>query len=216
MRYYLKNIAERLDLYEKIPYPNENGYNVDVLNISEVNLLFEHCENDRELLIVQALYETGIRSSELVKLNLSDIDFHNKSITIRESKNRKTRTVYFGDNLLQTLTKYLNTYQTLFSDKPKQHSYQSLLAVSKRNINYTLGKIVKRSSITKKVNVHTLRHTFAVHYLNFGGTLYRLQKLLGHSRLSTTFNYLQYAILLEGKHVSLIDKLKELEHQPQI
>jgi len=67
VKYYLKNIAERMDLYEKIPNPIIKQYNIEVLTVQEIKLLFANCKNSRELLIIQLLYETGIRVSELIK-----------------------------------------------------------------------------------------------------------------------------------------------------
>ena len=83
-----------MDLFTIIPIPNVKKYVVEILNIQEVNLLFESCKNQRDLLILQLLYETGVRIKELLNLNLQDFDLHNKSLTIRDSKNQKTSYVY--------------------------------------------------------------------------------------------------------------------------
>lgn len=207
LKYYLKYIAERMDLFAKVPNPVIKAYNVDVLNIEEVNLLFKNCENTRELLIIQLLYETGIRVSELVKLKWNDFDFQHKILIIRNSKNRKTRTINFGKNLDNTLNLYLNRNQSLFSENVLTRQFHPFIPLSHKGVGKVLKSLVERSGITKQINVHSLRHTFAVHYLNFGGTIYQLQKLLGHSCLTTTMNYLQYAVLPENMHISILDEL---------
>ena len=209
IKYYLKNIAERMDLFTKIPTPQIKKYDVEILNIDEVNLLFKSCKNSRDLLITQLLYETGIRIKELLNIKFQDFDLHNKSLTIRNGKNRKTRTVYFGVNLINTLKVYHNSNRSLFYDSPNDKQFHPFFNLSRSGIRHILKSIIKRSGIKKRVTPHLLRHAFAVHYLNFGGTIYQLQKLLGHSHLTTTFYYLQYAVLPDNKNISILDKLIE-------
>lgn len=209
IKYYLKNIAERIDLFDKIPIPVTKQYKLNVLNIHEISLLFDSCKNCRERLIIHLLYETGIRVSELVKLNINDFDFHNKTLIVRDSKNRKTRTLYFGDKLVKSLKEYHQSNKSLFSDSLFTRQFHPFIPLSKKGVSWVLKALAKRSGVHKRVNAHSFRHAFAVHYLNFGGTIYQLQKLLGHSYLTTTCYYLQYAILPESKNISILDKLTE-------
>lgn len=211
IKYYLKHIAERMDLFGKIPNPITKKYDITVLSLKEINLLFQNSQNMRELIIIQILYETGIRVSELVNLNLDDFDFYNKMLTIRNSKHRRTRTINFGDGLYSSLKLYIQNYNSLFCNIAVTREFHPFMPLSKKKIRFLLHDLAARSGIKKRVNVHSLRHTFAVHYLNFGGTLYQLQKLLGHSALSTTLHYLQHAVLPESKHVSVMDELMKLK-----
>lgn len=213
IKYYLKNIAERMDLFTKIPTPQIKKYNVEILNIDEINLLFESCRNTRDLLIIQLLYETGIRIKELLNISFQDFDLHNRTLTIRNSKNKKTRTVYFGVNLINTLKIYHNSNRSLFYDSPNNKQFHPFFNLSRSGIRHIMKSIIKRSGINKRVTPHLLRHAFAVHYLNFGGTIYQLQKLLGHSHLTTTFYYLEYAVLPENKNISILDKLIEVKNE---
>ena len=210
MKYYLKYIAERMDLFEKIPNPVIKPYDINVLNIEEINLMISKCKNIRELLIIQILYETGMRVGELVRLTMNDFDFHNNTVTILNSKNRKTRTINFGNKLKDTINLYLDNFKSLFSGTLLARQYHPFMPISNRGITWVIKALVKRSGITKRVNLHSFRHTFAVHYLNFGGTIYQLQKLLGHCHLMTTIHYLQYAVLPESRHISILDKILEL------
>lgn len=211
IKYYLKHIVDRIDLFDKIPTPVSKPFNINILNIHEINLLMESCKDCREKLIVQLLYETGIRISELVNLNINDFDLYNKFLVIRNSKNKKNRMVYFGDNLISTLIDYNNCYRNLFSHSLFTRKYNSFIRISKSTVRRVLKNIVKRCGINKRVTPHSLRHAFAVHYLNFGGTLYQLQKLLGHSHLETTFHYLQHATLPDSMNISILDKLFEIK-----
>ena len=80
-------------------------------------------------------------------------------------------------------------------------------ALSVRGVQYILGQIVKRSGIKKRISTHTFRHTYAVHYLNGGGSIFLLQKLLGHEYITTTLNYLKYAKIPDGLNISILDQL---------
>lgn len=207
IKYYLTHIAERMDLISKIPIPYVKKYNIHVLTSHEIYRMFEACKSPKERFVIQLLYDTGIRVGELTRLCVNDFDFYNHSILIRDSKNRKTRTVYFGKNFTKTFNEYYNSTKTLFSDFFLNKEFHPFLRFSKKRVNKILKDLAKRSRIKHKISAHSFRHAFAVHYLNFGGTIYQLQKLLGHSYLSTTCHYLQYAILPESKNFSVLDKL---------
>ena len=209
LKYYLRHIVERLDLFTKIPIPNIKKYNVEILNVHEISALFEACKNPRDLLIVQLMYETGIRIKELLQLRYQDFDLVNRSLTIRDSKNGKTRTVYFGKHLSRLIRIYHHSYRSLFSHSLANRQFHPFINLSRSGVRYMLASAVKRSGIAKRVSPHLLRHAFAVHYLNFGGTIYQLQRLLGHNHLTTTFYYLQYAVLPEHKNISILDMLIE-------
>jgi len=79
--------------------------------------------------------------------------------------------------------------------------------LSLRGVQYIVRQIVKRSRIQKKITPHTFRHTYAVHYLNCGGSLFHLQMLLGHANITTTLHYLKYAKLPEANTLSVLDYL---------
>jgi len=216
VRYYLKNIAHRMDLYIHLPTPVRKHYDVEILNVHEMNLLFRNCRNIRNLFIIQLLYETGIRIGELLSIKYHDFDLHHKSLTILNSKNRKTRTVYFGTQLKTLIEVYHLQNKSLFSNTLDNKDFHPFVPLSRGGIRFMMNSLVKRSGVKKNVTPHLLRHAFAVHYLNFGGTIYQLQKLLGHSHLVTTFNYLQYAILPESLNISILDKLLNATNNHQL
>lgn len=209
LRYYLKNVVDRMDLYMKIPIPKTKAYDFDVLNVEEVNLLFQNCSNIRNLFILQLFYETGIRLNELLSVNYQDFDIFHKTLTIRNSKNNKTRVVHFGEKLKNILLEYNRLNRSLFSKTKNEYQFHPFINLSRSGVRYMIRSVTKRSGIQKRVSSHLLRHAFAVHYLNFGGKIYQLQKLLGHSHLITTMCYLQYAVLPSGQNISILDKLLE-------
>lgn len=210
LKYYFRHVVNRLDLVVKIPTPRLQKYDVEILTLEELKQLQRCCRDMRQVLIVNILYDTGIRVRELVRLRASDFDKHHRTIMIRNSKGRTTRVVHYGEQLRETLNKYCkarggvpaNTLLESYKEKEKP--------LSLRGVQHIVRTIAKRSGIKKRVSPHTFRHTYAVHYLNGGGQLFHLQKLLGHSNLTTTLHYLKYAKLPESKTLSVLDILHEL------
>lgn len=80
--------------------------------------------------------------------------------------------------------------------------------LSLRGIQHIVKEICRRSGVAKRASSHTFRHTFAVHYLNRGGSLFSLQLLLGHKHITTTLGYLKYAKIPDGLRLSVLDRLK--------
>ena len=139
----------------------------------------------RDELIIELLYATGVRVSELVNIKVSDIDFKEKQIRIF-GKGKKERIVLFGDKSLELLNKYL-------AEKESDSKYLILnnrgAKITERGIRLILDKNVKKSGIKSHVTPHTMRHTFATHMLNEGANLLTVQELLGHENLATTQVY---------------------------
>jgi len=208
LKYYYRHIANRLDLVVRIPNPRVQKYNFEILTIEEFNKLLNVCRDMRQELILHLLYDTGIRVRELSRLRAVDFDKHHCTVTILNSKGNKTRVVDYGETLRDTLNKYvvarggIPEYTLLESYKEKGQP------LSLRGVQYIVKQIVKRSGLKKRITPHTFRHTYAVHYLNCGGSLYQLQKLLGHSHITTTLHYLKYANLPEARTISVLDYLK--------
>ena len=207
LKYYFRHVVHRLDLVVKIPNPRIQKYDTEILTLEEIKLLRKVCRDMRQLLIVCLLYETGIRVRELVRLRPSDFDKHLGTIAIRNSKGKKTRVVNYGEQLRDTLNRYCkargsgpaNTLLESYKERDKP--------LTLRGVQHIVRQIVKRSGLKKRISPHTFRHSFAVHYLNSGGSIFHLQRLLGHKDITTTLHYLKHAQLPEGKRISLLDLL---------
>lgn len=164
----------------------------------EINLLMEapdikNAAGIRDKAILETLYAAGVRVSELVGINISDLELNEQWIKIR-GKGNKERLAPLGTKSIESVNDYLhrsrpyllargnNTNEALFLNK-----FGTRLSV--RSIRNIINKYVEQLALTQKVSPHTLRHSFATHLLNGGADLRAVQELLGHVKLSTTQIY---------------------------
>jgi len=153
---------------------------------------------ERDQIMFELLYGCGIRNSELVGINLDDIQLSAEVILIR-GKGKKERYVPFGDAVKTALTRYLPVRQQLLAGRRKA---TDALLINRRDCGRlttrSVGRIVKRLAVAKglppDVHPHTLRHAFGTHLLEEGADLRAIQEMLGHKRLSTTQRYTQLSI----------------------
>lgn len=143
----------------------------------------------RDALILELLYSTGIRVSELINIKMKDINRSNKKILIM-GKGSKERYVLYGDVLSNLLDIYIDESRSKLN---KNSEYLILNkngnGITDRGIRLIISKILKQGSLDFHVSPHTLRHTFATHMLENGADLKSVQELLGHENLSTTQVY---------------------------
>ena len=142
---------------------------------------------ERDTAVLELLYSTGMRCSEIVGLVLDDIDTGNRSIRIL-GKGRKERWVPFGTPALLALTAYLQTRSNIGGRDPVFAGAKGK-PLADRTVRRIVARGLIRASIRTKASTHTLRHSFATHMLQRGGDLRSIQELLGHSSLSTTQRY---------------------------
>lgn len=166
------------------------------LNYEEIEKLLNSIEMNKkegiqERLIIELLYSTGIRVSELVNIKIKDIKIKENQINIL-GKGNKERIVLFGEKAKEIIKIYLNAYKDEFIGNI---SNQYLL-INKKGKQLTTNKIelivkdvLKKSALKLNISPHTLRHTFATHMLDSGADLKSVQELLGHENLKTTAIY---------------------------
>ena len=145
----------------------------------------------RNRLIIELLYATGLRVSELVNIDLVNINLKEQEIKVK-GKGNKERIVYFGEYAQMYLNKYLEFARPFFL---KNKSTSKLILnkdgnpITARGIENIIDKIVKNAALKHHISPHVLRHTFATDLLNNGADLKSVQELLGHASLSTTEIY---------------------------
>ena len=143
----------------------------------------------RNRLLLEFLYATGIRVSEIISISISDLDFFNQSVKIL-GKGKKTRIVYYNDVVKKLLEKYLDIYPKLNKKGlPYLFLNQKGDPLTTSGVSYIINQVIKKISFKKHITPHMLRHSFATHLLNNGCDLATVQELLGHSSISTTGIY---------------------------
>ena len=176
-----------------------------VISIDEVVHFIETPDTDtilgkRDRAIIELLYATGCRVSEIAGMNIEDIDLKRATIRVR-GKGRKERFVPFGSKANEALTAYLEARSALLAEAPDHKrdpkvvflNYQGT-RITTRSIGRLIGKYVKECALAQNISPHSLRHSVATHLLSAGADLRAIQELLGHARLSTTQIYTHVSI----------------------
>jgi len=173
-----------------------------VLNDDQMQILFTVQDLNRrsglrDRIILEVLFSTGLRVSELVALNRDDVNLKSDEFTV-VGKGGKARTVYLSKSALLWLKKYLATRTDSFKPLFVRYSGKKMdeqdfdgksLRLNVRSVQRMVKKYIKRTGISVDATPHTLRHTFATGMLREGADLRSVQELLGHSNVSTTQIY---------------------------
>lgn len=157
------------------------------LKVEEINLLLNAPprEKIRDRLILRILYKCGLRVSELCNLKIQDIDFADCTLIVRGGKGGKDRMVPVDNQTIDMVELFIGSAKDgglFLSEKNNK--------ISTRQIERLVQQYAKDAGIKQKVHPHMLRHSFAVHCLKAGMNLRTVQKMLGHSSLTTTQIYL--------------------------
>lgn len=184
------------DFTRGIKSPRQEKKLPTVMTVDEVDKLLASAEREdpilekRDLAIFEMLYATGIRVSELVGLDVDDVDFNHNFIRVL-GKGRKERLVPCSENALECLREYLLERPKLAksSTEPALFLNARGTRLSTRGVQYILEKQAEKAGIPKDISPHTFRHSFATHLLEGGADLRSVQEMLGHSNLSATQIY---------------------------
>lgn len=166
------------------------------LSLAEVERLIETPDTTKNLgirdrAILEVMYATGMRVSELVGLKLSDLHL-SLGLVQTLGKGDKERIIPLGDYAIQWLERYLDEARPLLVANPSEtHVFVNHhgTGLSRQGIWKNLKQLVREAGINKEVTPHTLRHSFATHLLENGADLRTVQELLGHADISTTQIY---------------------------
>lgn len=194
-RYLEQKGAVENNVFEKIHNPKLNKPLPNTLNYEETEklLYFDKLDTSWDIechLVLELLYSTGLRVSELSDIKIGDIYKSDRRITVT-GKGQKGRTVYYGEFAQDALDKYLSIRPSLL--KKENHDYllvnQRGGKLSRSSIFKMIEKKALSSGINHHLSPHTLRHTFATHLLANGADIKTVQELLGHENLGTTEIY---------------------------
>ena len=201
LKYLARNDVESL-APEKITLSKTGERTVEFLTPEEIVRLFQAVERSnqkgiRDYAILETLFSTGLRVSELTNLNISQVDLKRGEFMVR-GKGRKPRIVFLSEKAIRCIKLYLNTrtdnLEPLFiSHSPNTKRAGILdeerLRLSERSVQNIVKKYALLAGIIKKVTPHTLRHSFATGLLTNGADIRSVQEMLGHASITTTQIY---------------------------
>ena len=203
MEYVFKRYL-KMNLLEDIKIPKKAKSLPKVLTKDEIRLLFQNTKFGRNRLMLQFMYGSGCRVSEVVHIQVEDLNLKERTALIRGGKGNKDRLIILSKDWIHDLKKYL--------EKKKIKSEYVFSKKNGKNITTdTVQRVVRASAekagINKHVTPHCLRHSYATHLLEAGTNIRYIQSLLGHSSLNTTQIYTSVANDQLKKVVSPLDKL---------
>jgi integrase/recombinase XerC len=206
-KYLIKDGYIEINPARLVNLPKRKKFLPKILSIDEMFGLLKIPKNDsllgsRDLCILELLYSSGVRVSELVNLNINDIDFEKNLIKVL-GKGKKERLVPITKAAYDAILNYIKRRNaTTSSNSPLFLNYKNSRLTTK-SVGRIIDKYTKKMVLLKKFSPHSFRHTFATHLLQQGANLRSIQEMLGHASLSTTQKYTKVSI---DKLIEVYDK----------
>ena len=197
-RYLLKLKLVEENIADKLSSPKVEKKELSILSVTEVESLLEQpnlsdLKGQRDKAMLETLYATGIRVTELISLNLSELNLNAGHIKVK--KKNKERIIPLGKTTLRYLREYVENVRPLLI-KTEDEPSLFINANGQKMTRQGFWKIIKyykeQAHITKEITPHVLRHSFATHLLQNGADLKAIQTMLGHSDISSTQVYMQF------------------------
>lgn len=197
-KFLLKENIYKRNIMENIKRPTKKSFLPKSLSSNELNKIFHYLEfnnepnNLRDKVIFEILYGSGLRISELVSLNIHNINFEQSTIQCT-GKGAKQRIIPTNESCLKSIDDYIQLERSII--KKATIREQALLLnkngrrISRQTAWSSVKAIIKKLSLNQNITPHTLRHTFATDLLKGGANLRQVQEMLGHSSLSATQIY---------------------------
>lgn len=200
-RYMVREGYVKVNIFNEISTPKKEKLLPKMLYVDEIEAMFDVIDcskaiGKRNYCLLEMLYDTGMRVSEICNLEINDIDFSENYITVF-GKGKKERTVPMPDSLRSAVMDYLSfaRNELLLKNRSNEKRTTKFFVnhrggpLTTRGVRVILDEITNQTSEQIKIHPHVLRHTFATHLLNGGADLRSVQSLLGHVNLSTTQIY---------------------------
>ena len=194
---YLAKIGEPSLAAEQVELGKAPAHEIDIISYDDLERLLASVKGDsvmhlRDKAILETLFSTGLRVSELCHLNRDSINLNRGEFSVK-GKGDKIRLVFLSDNSREILKKYLDKREdieeALFVSFSKAKKPKVIGRITPRSIQRLIQYYASKAGITRNVTPHTLRHLFATDLLQNGADLRSVQMLLGHSNVSTTQIY---------------------------
>jgi integrase/recombinase XerD len=200
---YFKLVQHSETVFDQVIRPKPTRHLPKVLSKEEVLRLFKRCSNLKHLLILKMAYGMGLRVSEIVALQVNNVDLDRKTVHIRASKGKKDRFVPLPTSLMDLYLDYLKAYQPISFLFQGQYEDQYTI----RSVQAVFKNAMRKAGIIKTVGINGLRHTYATHLLEAGTDMLFIQKLLGHNHIKTTEIYAKVSTKILANVKSPLDSL---------
>ena len=180
----------------------------ELLTHNEVKRIINACENPKHKMLLTLCYGCGLRVSEVIEVQVKDIDGERSLLRITQGKGAKDRLVIISPGLLNQLRDYWRRYRSRQWLFPHAHRPGQHIGIS--SAQRIFGKAKRLSGVEKEGGIHSLRHAYATHQLAQGLPIHQLQKLLGHINIHSTMRYLHWVPGAQGdnQHGDLVAELE--------
>jgi site-specific recombinase XerD len=190
IKFYFEKVKGGERKYYHVDRPIREKALPEVCSEEEIVAIFKATENLKHKAILMTIYSAGLRISELINLKIKDIDSKRMQIRVEQAKGKKDRYTILSTRTLMILREYIKKERPFFYLFEGQGSTSSNpVKYSSASIGSILKASVSKTTIKKRVTVHTLRHSFATHLLERGTDIRYIQSLLGHDSPKTTQIY---------------------------
>ena len=203
IKFYFEKVLHQDKMFFDIPRPKKPLLLPKALNTEEISKIIKITENPKHKLILQLCYGMGLRVSEIVNIKIEHIESVSMIVLISRGKGKKDRMV----NLPQSILSDFRLYYKAFLLKEYLFEGQMGGKYSIRSAQSVFKTAMNKAGIRKNVGIHSLRHSYATHLLEFGTDISLIQKLLGHNDIRTTLNYTHIANRTISSVQSPLDKI---------
>ena len=179
--------------YLQMPRLKEEKSLPEILSREEISALMAVCENLKHKAIFALAYGSGLRVSEICSLRVQDIDSVHMRVFVRNGKGAKDRYTILSQTGLEILRDYWRKYRPHHPNGYLFPGSKNIGHITDSSVNSALRKWLAVANISKRVSIHSLRHSFASHMLEDGADLFTIKELMGHNSISSTTVYLHLA-----------------------
>ncbi|TDG34797.1 integrase [Pedobacter changchengzhani] len=204
IKFYFEKVLKQPSIVLEIPRPKKPSLLPKVIAVEDIGKMIKKTSNLKHKIILMLAYGMGLRVSEIIGIEITDIDSKRMQVLIRDAKGKKDRYVNLPASVLPALRIYYKEYT------PKQYLFEGQFGgqYSVRSAQQVFKRSLKNANINKDVGIHSLRHSFATHLLEQGTDISYIQKLLGHNNIKTTLIYAKVSIKDLKKIESPLDKIE--------
>ena len=185
LKFYYENVLKRKF---NLKYPKKSNKLPVVLGKDEILKMIELTSNPKHKLLLMLMYGSGLRMGEAVKIKIEDFDINSKTLHVKNGKGSKDRIVNLSEKFIIDFISYAGNKKTGFLFESAQRIGNR---ISGRTAQMIVKDALRKAGISKNAHCHTLRTSYATHLIENGIDISYVQKLLGHSSVSTTQDYLR-------------------------